>query len=157
MCEYCGCQAVTTIAELTREHELVLVLTGEMRSAHASRDVAVLADLARQITAVLGPHTRVEEEGLFPGLVADFADHVDGLLAEHRRVDSVLGEAAAGVPVDPTWPARLASAVDTLREHIFKEQDGVFPAALATLSNADWEAAEAVRSRVGTLLPVVGA
>jgi hypothetical protein len=36
-----------------------------------------------------------------------------------------------------------------LREHIFKEQDGVFPAALATLGADDWEAAEAVRSRVG--------
>ena len=48
-----------------------------------------------------------------------------------------------------TCPARLAEALALLREHIFKEQDGVFPEALATLGGADWEAAEAVRSRVG--------
>jgi hypothetical protein len=36
-----------------------------------------------------------------------------------------------------------------LREHIFKEQDGVFPAALATLSTADWEAADALRVHAG--------
>jgi len=49
-------------------------------------------------------------------------------------------------------PARLVEALALLREHIFKEQEGVFPAALASLETADWEAAEAVRSRVGTLL-----
>jgi hypothetical protein len=98
---------------------------------------------------VLGPHTEVEEQGLFPALTPDFPDYVAGLKAEHRRVEAALGEAAAGTPADPAWPARLAEALALLREHIFKEQDGVFPEALATLGGADWEAAEAVRSRVG--------
>jgi hypothetical protein len=43
-----------------------------------------------------------------------------------------------------------------LREHIFAEQDGIFPAALAGLSTAEWEAAGAVRSRAGLLLPTAG-
>jgi hypothetical protein len=68
-------------------------------------------------------------------------------------VEAALGEATAGTPADPAWPARLAEALALLREHIFKEQGGVFPAALATLRAADWEAAEAVRSQVGGLLP----
>ncbi len=59
------------------------------------------------------------------------------------------GTGESGTPADPAWPARLAEALALLREHIFKEQDGVFPEALATLGGADWEAAEAVRSRVG--------
>jgi len=49
----------------------------------------------------------------------------------------------------PGWPDRLTGALAVLREHIFKEQDGVFPAALATLSTADWEAADAARVRAG--------
>jgi hemerythrin-like domain-containing protein len=153
VCEYCGCQAVPTIDELTREHEVVLVLLGEIRAAGARADVPLLAGLARQVAAVLGPHTRVEEDGLFPAMAADFGDHITGLRAEHRQVEAVLDEAADGVPADPGWPARLPSALDTLREHIYREQDGLFPAALATLSTAEWETAEAIRADVGTLLP----
>ena len=152
MCEYCGCQALATIDELTREHDLVVNMIGEARAAHAVSDTARMAGLARQIAAILGPHTEVEERGLFPALTADFPDHVAGLKAEHRRVEAALGEAAAGTPDDPAWPARFAEALTLLREHVLKEQDGVFPAALATLGAADWEAAEAVRSQVGGLL-----
>ncbi|MFF9404933.1 hypothetical protein ACF1B0_05245 [Streptomyces anandii] len=35
-----------------------------------------------------------------------------------------------------------------LRDHILKEQDGVFPAALPLLGTEQWETAEAVRARV---------
>lgn len=147
MCEYCGCQALTSIDELTREHELVLSLISEVRTARSSGDVPRLAELARRIAAVLGPHTQVEERGLFPALAPDFPDQMAVLEAEHRRVEAVLGEAAGGAPADPAWPDRLDRALALLREHIFKEQDGVFPAALATLHTADWEALEAARAR----------
>jgi hypothetical protein len=149
MCEYCGCQAITAIEELTREHDLVVTLIGKARRAG---DAAHLAELARQIGAVLGPHTRVEEEGLFPPLAPDFPDHVAALRADHRRIEAVLGEAATTTPTDPTWPHRLDAALDDLREHILKEQDGVFPAALANLDAGDWAAVDAVRAQAGTPL-----
>jgi hemerythrin-like domain-containing protein len=152
MCDYCGCQALATIDELTREHELVINLMGQARAAHAGANTAQMAELARQIATVLSPHTEVEEQGLFPALTGEFPDHAASLKAEHRHVEAALGEAAAGTPADPAWPARFAQALALLREHIFKEQDGVFPAALATLGTADWEAAEAIRFRVGGLL-----
>lgn len=150
MCEYCGCQALATIDELTREHDLVVNLISEVRAAHAGADTAQMAELARQIATVLGPHTEVEEHGLFPALAADFPDHVAALQAEHRQVEAVLGQASAGTPSDPAWPTRLAAALTVLREHILKEQDGVFPAALTSLRTEQWEAVEAVRSRAGT-------
>jgi hemerythrin-like domain-containing protein len=148
MCEYCGCQALTAIDELTREHDLVVNLIGDVRAAYATGDAARMTRLSRRITAVLGPHTEVEEHGLFPAMAADFPDQVAALAAEHRRIEAVLGEAAAGTPTDPTWPARLVEILDLLREHILKEQDGVFPAALTTLRPADWDAVDAVRARV---------
>ena len=153
MCEYCGCQALATIDELTREHDLVVGLLRDARAASADADIPRMAELARQIATVLGPHTEVEEHGLFPALAADFPDHIAALKAEHRRVEEVLGEALSGTPADPQWPAQLAETLQMLREHILKEQDGVFPAALAGLGIADWEAAEAARARVGSLLP----
>ena len=156
MCEYCGCQAVTAIDDLTREHDLVVNLIGEVRAAHTATDTACMAELACRITAVLEPHTQVEEQGLFPALAADFPDHVAALRADHRQVEAVLGEAAGGTPADSTWPYRLITTLDLLREHILKEQDGVFPAALANLDPGDWDVIDTIRAKVGTLLPAPG-
>jgi hemerythrin-like domain-containing protein len=156
MCEYCGCQSITAIKDLTREHDMVVAMIGDVRGAHAAGDVSRQAELARRIAAVLGPHTHVEERGLFPLLADDFPDHVAALEAEHRRIETVLGAAGAGTPSDPGWPRQLMETLDLLRDHILKEQDGVFPAALTTLGGADWDSVEAVRAEVGSLLPATG-
>jgi hemerythrin-like domain-containing protein len=146
MCEYCGCQAVTVIARLTDEHDTVVAMIGEARAAITRADPDAAAAVARRMSAVLGPHTHVEEHGLFPALAGEYPDHVDVLRAEHRRIEAVLAEAAGGTPADPTWLARLAAALYLLREHILKEQDGVFPAALISLGPDDWERIGQVRA-----------
>jgi hemerythrin-like domain-containing protein len=151
MCEYCGCQSLTTIDELTREHDTVVALISEVRTARQQGDAALMAQLARRITAVLTPHTEVEEHGLFPAMAADFPDQIALLEAEHRRIEAVLAEAADTTPSDPAWPDRLLSVLAVLRDHILKEQDGVFPAALAMLDPEQWEAIEAVRRHAGGL------
>lgn len=148
MCEYCGCQSIRVIADLTSEHDLVVNLISDARTAADAGDRAAVADVARRIAVVLGPHTAVEEHGLFPALVGEFGEQIAALEAEHRQIEAVLGEAASGIPADPTWPARLLAVLRLLRDHILKEQDGVFPAALATLRTSEWEAAEEVRSRI---------
>jgi len=150
MCEYCGCRAVAAVGELTREHDLVVDLVAEARSAHRAGDVARMAHVAQRIAATLGPHTRVEEDGLFPVLAGRFPEQIAALEAEHRLVESVLAETAQSVPVDPGWPLRLLQVLDVLRTHILKEQDGDFPAALAELSTDAWESVDIVRARVGS-------
>jgi len=152
MCEYCGCQDVAAIGELTREHDLVVDLIGDARSAYRDDDVPGMAQAARRIAEILGPHTRVEEDALFPALAGAFPDQIAALEAEHRVVEPVLAEAAGAVPDDPGWPRRLMAVLDVLRAHILKEQDGVFPAALAELSTQAWESLDAVRVRVGGIL-----
>jgi len=156
MCEYCGCQEITAIDELTREHDLVVAMIGDVRTAHAAGDTDLMAGLARRIATVLEPHTVVEEAGLFPLLSDDFPDHVTALREEHRRIERVLAAAQAGTPADPGWPDELIPTLDLLREHILKEQDGVFPAALTSLSGSDWDTVDAVRARVGSMLPEPG-
>ncbi|MEU0112170.1 hemerythrin domain-containing protein [Streptomyces bobili] len=153
MCEYCGCQALETIDELTQEHEVVIRLISHLRPAHRNGETIRMAEAAREIARVLGPHTQVEEEGLFPALAGDFPDRIAALEAEHRRIESVLSEAAdGGIPSDPAWPDRLMDAMAVLRDHILKEQDGVFPAALANLSTEEWQAVEATRTKAGSTL-----
>ncbi|OLZ68997.1 hemerythrin HHE cation-binding protein [Streptomyces sp. IMTB 2501] len=153
MCEYCGCQALESIDQLTLEHETVVRLISHVRDARRDGKVTRMAELAREIAAVLGPHTEVEERGLYPALAADFPDKIAALEAEHRRIEAVLAEADGPFLTDPTWPDRLIEVLDLLRAHILKEQDGVFPAALAVLDTEQWEAVEAVRARVGTRMP----
>ncbi|MFF6783765.1 hemerythrin domain-containing protein [Streptomyces sp. NPDC012510] len=153
MCEYCGCQALETIGELTQEHDEVVRLISHLRPAQQEGGVVRMAEVAREIARVLGPHTQVEEHGLFPALAGDFPDQIAALEAEHRRIETVLAEAADGAtPSDPTWPDRLMEAMAMLRDHILKEQDGVFPAALANLSTEEWEAVEATRAKAGSTL-----
>ena len=146
MCEYCGCQSVTVIAELTAEHDRVVTMIGLARAAISRGDPDGAATTAREIAAVLEPHTYVEERGLFPALADAFPEHVAALLVEHRRIEAVLAEAGDTTPGDPSWPARLVEALHLLREHILKEQDGVFPAALIDLGPDDWDRIEAVRA-----------
>lgn len=153
MCEYCGCQALETIDELTREHDEVVRLISHLRPAHQDGDVDRMAQVAREIATLLGPHTHVEEHGLFPAMAGDLPEQIAALEAEHRRIEAVLVEAADGVtPSDPAWPDRLPAAMAMLRDHILKEQDGVFPAALANLGTEEWEAVEAERLKAGGAL-----
>lgn len=156
MCDYCGCQEVKAIAELTAEHDILVTLSGEARRAlrAGARDVA--AGLARDIVGVLAPHTLVEEGALFPAMAADYGDHVRGLLDEHRVIENVLAACADGTPTDPAWPGQLDQVLTMLREHIIKEQDGLFPAALATLDSAQWDQIDAVRDQVGAVRDQVG-
>lgn len=114
MCEYCGCQSLASIDELTREHDEVVRLISHLRSAHQSADVARMAEVARRISTVLGPHTRVEEHGLFPALAPDFPEQIAALEAGHRHVEAVLAECADDVtPSDPSWPDRLIRSAST--------------------------------------------
>ena len=160
MCEYCGCQSIAAIGDLTREHDAVVDLIGEVRSAHRAGEVQAMVAGARRIAQLLGPHTAVEEAGLFPAMAADYPDQIADLSAEHRRIEAVLAQVAASAdgtaPSAPEWTQRLMDALDVLRHHILKEQDGVFPAALAELSTAQWEAIDEIRARVGSALPHAG-
>ncbi|HZW45846.1 MAG TPA: hemerythrin domain-containing protein [Dermatophilaceae bacterium] len=148
MCEYCGCQQIATIAELTREHDAAVELVRQIKAALPDRRLDDVAQSCQQILAILAPHTVVEEEGLFPEMNDEFPDHISVLRSEHREIEKVLGEAADGPPDDPTWPDRLVAVLHLLREHILKEQDGVFPAALAALDAGQWERIEALRAQI---------
>ena len=152
MCASCGCQAIRSIDELTREHDAALddIRAGEQAAATGDHPAAIQA--SRRLLELLGPHTAVEEQALFPAMAREHPDHVAALTAEHAAVHAVLTDAALGAPDTPEWPVRLAAALDVLREHILKEQDGLFPAALTSLSSDDWEAVEKVRAHVGTAL-----
>jgi len=147
MCEYCGCQNVEVIAELTAEHDRLRELGRELSAAADAGDLTRAHQLAGDMRDLLDPHTAVEERGLFPLMAGEFPDQMVALAAEHLMIDDVLADiATASEPMD--WERRAVLVVAQLFDHILKEQDGVFPAALATLTASEWAGVRAVRDAV---------
>ncbi len=101
-------------------------------------------ELARQrLSAMfeeLRSHWQGEENGLFAVMHHEelYAQHIDPLVAEHRELAALLEVVDLSDPGDQD---RVRVAVDDLYEHIAKEEDGLFPAALTALDGADWDAA----------------
>jgi hemerythrin-like domain-containing protein len=155
MCEYCGCQAVTAIDLLTREHDRALDHVRAAEQAARREDAASARQACALLRALLGPHNVVEEQSLFPALEAEFPEQMVELRHEHRLVEGVVDEIAEGAQLAPDWPVRLKGAMSLLRRHILKEQDGVFPAAMSTLHVSDWTRVDETRAQVGTTLPPV--
>jgi hemerythrin-like domain-containing protein len=144
MCEYCGCQEIPAIAELTREHDRLRDLGRDLVNAAARGDADAARRSARAMQAVLAVHTRVEEQALFPAMAWEFAGHMNELITEHRAADAVLESLASGSG-GAQWPAQARGVVEMLFEHILKEQDGVFPAALSVLTPEEWDVLTVVR------------
>jgi iron-sulfur cluster repair protein YtfE (RIC family) len=140
MCHYCGCRQIPLIRDYIAEHERATDLGGEaVRSLDAFDLVTArrrLAELATELTA----HWEGEENGLFRVMEREpeYADYIAPLVQEHRELGDLLATADV---TDPSDQQRIRAAVVELLEHISKEEDGLFPASLVSLSGHDWDEA----------------
>ena len=130
MCACCGCLDLDVVGTLAAEHAAILDVAGALRVAAAAGDVAAAVAAGHRLGALLGPHTRGEETGLFAELARldEFAGPVARLCSEHGALDAALGAVLAGD----------LSGVDAfltdLRRHVDREENGLFPAAVIALS-----------------------
>nr|WP_269801752.1 hemerythrin domain-containing protein [Blastococcus atacamensis] len=148
MCDHCGCRDLTPVRRLMDEHDRLRELSDVVRRALAADDLPRAQTGFRMLLEVLGPHVAKEEKALFPRLaeVAELADHVAVLEGEHADLfDAVdrLDDLAGGSGFAEQWADGVQRALHELDEHMFKEDFGLFPAALATLDGADWDAIDA--------------
>jgi hemerythrin-like domain-containing protein len=140
MCDHCGCRDLTSVARLMAEHDRLRELSDHIRRHLADGDdAAARADLD-DVLVVLGPHVAKEEGSLFPMLRRDgeLTEHVAMLEGEHAGLyddvddlDDTAGQA---------WREGVLRLLHALDEHMYKEDFGLFPAALAILDGADWDA-----------------
>ncbi len=151
MCDHCGCRALTPIAALMDEHEEISARSDEVRRALRSGDTGLAARRLAELTAVVATHVRWEERGLFAELRAadEFVDHVETLEAEHLALDAGLGDQG---DEHGEWVDRVEAMLTALDAHVYKENFGLFPGALAALDSAAWQRIEDVRPT-----PVAGA
>jgi hemerythrin-like domain-containing protein len=141
VCDHCGCRELTPIAALMGEHDRLRELTGLIRSELAAGNDLAARTLFEEVLVVLGPHVAKEEGSLFPMLRREgsLTDHVAGLEGEHAGLyDSV--DDLDDTRTSPAWRDGLLAVLQDLDEHMYKEDFGLFPAALATLDGADWDA-----------------
>lgn len=145
MCDHCGCRQ-GVIGALMDQHEAITALGSQVRRHLENGDQAAARRDFDELLAVLEPHLAWEEVGLFPRLAGqgDFAAEVEALEAEHVSVHQRVWSA----PDDPAgWAAAITGVLDDLDAHIYRENFGLFPAAISVLTGEDWTAIDAAIAR----------
>ncbi|MBK8468338.1 MAG: hemerythrin domain-containing protein [Candidatus Phosphoribacter sp.] len=139
MCSYCGCEEIAIIGRFMAEHVEIVNASGDLRRAVHDGDQAPVAHAAEALANLLWPHTLVEERGLFAVLrrQEDFRAEVDALCAEHVRLDDQLSRIGAG------QTEVLDVFLHDLRNHIDREENGLFPAAAIALDGDEWDEVDA--------------
>lgn len=124
------------------EHEDIVNLAGDLRRAAATGDAQAVSVALDGAVAHLQPHTGAEEKGLFTVLrrSPEFTDHIATLCDEHDRLDELAAQIRAG------HLEQIDTFVHELREHINKEENGLFPAAAIEMTGDDWDEAERLTS-----------
>lgn len=138
MCSYCDCRSLPVISRLSLEHAAILKLAAEVRDAvGAGEDGGQLLD---RLLGMLVEHGSYEERSLYHELRCDtaFADAVGDLCSEHGAIYGALRRARRGMRREVLLPA-----LERLRQHIMKEEQGLFPPAVILLSASAWERAAA--------------
>jgi len=142
VCHYCGCREMPLLRDYIAEHERATNLGGDAVRAMDRGEHEHARELLAAMGVELRSHWQGEENGIFAvmGRVELYAEHISPLVREHRELEHLLQT------VDLTHASdrdRVAKAVFDLREHIAKEEDGLFPASLTALSGAEWDEAMA--------------
>ncbi|MCC6497500.1 MAG: hemerythrin domain-containing protein [Propionibacteriaceae bacterium] len=134
MCSYCGCDSIEVIGRFMAEHVEIINANGDLRAAVHSGDADALEAARSVVAGLLWPHTVAEEAGLFQVMARDevYASHIATLCAEHATLAVHL---AAITPGDSV---AMELFENELRDHIDKEDNGLFPAAAIALDGPQW-------------------
>ena len=144
MCSYCGCADLEVIGRFMAEHEHIVNHLGELRRSLDDEPRRCAA--VEQLAAHLDPHVASEEAGLFTVMARDelFTDHIGALCDEHDELDDLLSRIGSG------QVEQFARFEKLLREHIDREDNGLFPAAAIHLGGPEWAEVDTLtRSRGG--------
>jgi hypothetical protein len=134
MCDYCDCRSHPEIAALSHDHEAVLALTAALRRASAGAGERSIDALLDELAAVLAPHTRREEVGVFGALRdVDVPDDYVGVFEhDHAEIDATMA-------VTRQDHAHLSRLVTLVERHVHAEETDMYPAAHQLLAPADWD------------------
>jgi hemerythrin-like domain-containing protein len=135
VCSYCGCRNIPIIATLNAEHDAIVNSTYALQIAFREAVVESARIAGKILGELLHPHTHREQTGLFSEMKKDelFTEHIASLCAEHDQLDNELEAIIAGEL------AGIPGMIALLNNHIDREENGLFPAALAYLNDDQWD------------------
>jgi hypothetical protein len=142
MCSYCGCRNIPMIAQLNAEHDAIVNSSDALEIAFRDQDVEAARMACKKLGGLLHPHTRRAQLGLFAEMEKDelFTEHVASLCAEHDQLDADLEAIVVGDL------ARIPTMIALLNNHIDREENGLFPAALAYLDDTQRDIIQTTRT-----------
>jgi iron-sulfur cluster repair protein YtfE (RIC family) len=129
------------IRDYIAEHERITTLGYRALKAMGHGRLDDAREMIATMRELLVAHWKGEENGVFvPMAAADeaTAEYIATLMSEHRDLDTFLADIDLG---DEDHVRRFAQEMADLDDHIVREEDGVFPATLVTLSGPEWTAA----------------
>ena len=119
---------------LKAEHKATLAVFDQLEATDDSQ-TAMRTTLLMKLKYALTKHAHEEESVIYPALrQANSAHDADALNAEHGYVKTYLYELESLPKDSPDWLARARDFREMLEEHMRMEEEEVFPAFRATLS-----------------------
>lgn len=91
---------------------------------------AEIPDLLRQVQELLVPHSKAEEQVVYPAIksiVPDESSDVDDGLEEHHHVEQTLQELLASDPEAPGVDGLIAAMIGEVRHHVEEEEEQILP------------------------------
>jgi hemerythrin-like domain-containing protein len=151
MCEYCGYREVEPIGELMDEHSALVEHSNLVRHALARGNQALAMTELTRLADRLLRHVRREEAGIFAALrdQGEFLEELTELEAEHRHLDSALEGLQ---PEAAEFTGRVTRLLDDLAEHVEREDLGIFPVSVSTLSATGWQTVDRARTESPSFL-----
>ena len=137
---------------LAAEHQAVLALFDKLE-ATGDEQTWIRAHMLTRIRNALGKHSLEEENVIYPALrEANEAHDADTLNAEHGYIKTFLYELDNMPKAGPAWLERVRAFRDLLEEHMRMEEEQVFPAFRATLTEEQNAKLTAAMAREGMKL-----
>ncbi len=122
------------ITLIKKDHATLEAVFKKLESAEPDE----IPNLLRQVNELLVPHSKAEEEVVYPAIkatVPDEQDDVDDGLEEHHHVEATLKQLLASDPGAPGVDGLIAAMIGEVRHHVEEEEEEILPAFAKAASN----------------------
>lgn len=111
----------------------------DMLARLAAADCADRPALFEAFRVEVSAHAAAEEESLYALMLAkpDLRDEARHSVSEHKEIDDFFGELAELDPASTEWTETFGALRHRYEHHIDEEEEEMFPAAAADLSDAE--------------------
>ncbi len=122
------------ITLIKEDHKKVEALFKKLEKAEPTE----IPDLLRQVQELLVPHSKAEEQVVYPAIkkiVPDESSDVDDGLEEHHHVEATLEQLLASDPEAPGVDGLIAAMIGEVRHHVEEEEEQILPSFSDSASN----------------------